>query len=156
MKPPTRDDWERLIVRVAGALEHERIPYHLDASTALYVHGIDFEMDDLDITVKWGCLEQTRELFKQYAPTPISSAASPSFQFEVDSLIVHVMAHQSSTGIGAANDRTQVTVAHAMVWTKTVEFYHRHIGADHPLKPLVSDWLRQQVSTPSTNQQPHR
>ena len=59
-KPPTRSDWERLIVKIAGAFDEASIPYHLDASTALYVQGIDFEMDDLDITVKWGCLLRSK------------------------------------------------------------------------------------------------
>lgn len=139
MKPPTRSDWERLIVMIAGTLDKERIPYHLDGSTALYVQGIEFEMDDLDITVKWGCLERARRIFSKYAPSPISSVPLSSFHFDADGLKVHVMAYESSTGLGDPVDRVQVSISNIMVWTKTVEFYRRHMRPDHPFAKLVSD-----------------
>lgn len=124
---------------IAAKLNEADIPYHLDASTALYVQGFDFEMDDLDVTVKWGCLEQSRESFSQYAPSPISAESPHSFHFHVNGLKVHVMTYESSTGIGSPNDRVQVSVGNVMVWTKTVEFYRRHMRADHPLAKLISE-----------------
>jgi len=145
-KPPTRSDWERLIVKIAGAFGEASIPYHLDASTALYVQGIDFEMDDLDITVKWGCLDCARKLFIKRAPSPISSTPSPSFHFDVDGLKVDVLAYESPTGLGDPADRVQISVAGVRVWTKTVDFYRRHMRADHPLANLVSEHFRNQQS----------
>ena len=133
MGPATRERWENLIAKVAGILDQEGIPYHFDGSTAVYIQGIDFEMDDADVTVKWGYLERAREAFNRFQPSAITSANPPSFACHVDGLKVHVMTYESPTGLGAPSDRVQVSVAGLNVWAKTVDFYRRHIGPDHPL-----------------------
>lgn len=141
MTAPKRSDWERLIVSVTQSLENAGIIYHLDGSTALFAHGIDFEMDDVDITVKWGQIETTREVFKQYEPSPLRSLSPDSFHFQIDDLKVHVMSYESPTGIGNLNDRVQVLINGSNVWSKTVDFYRRHMSRDHPLTDLVASYL---------------
>ena len=48
----TRTDMEFVITEVTNQLESEEILYHIDASSSLYVHEMDFYMDDLDATVQ--------------------------------------------------------------------------------------------------------
>ena len=141
MEIPRRRDWENLIVRIVCDLELNKITYHLDGSTALFAHGINFDMDDLDITLKWGCIEETREVFKEYGPTQITPSNPPSFKFKVGDLSVHVTTYPSTTEIGEASDRTITEVLGRPVWSKTVDFYRMHMQPDHPLWNAVIDYL---------------
>lgn len=141
MKSVTRKAWEELIVLIASELEHNGIRYHIDASSALFVHGIDFEMEDLDVTVEWGSLEKARDVFKRFRPSKIEGAKPPSFEFLLDSMEVHLMSYRSSTGIGEASDRVQVAVQETLVWSKTVDFYYRHMKFDHPLLEIARSYI---------------
>ena len=141
MGNPRREDWENLIVTIVRKLELNAITYHLDASTALFAQGIQFDMDDLDVTVKWGCIEKAREVFKEYEPTQITTAKPHSFKFEVREMSVHVTTYQSATGIGEESERTITEVLGKPVWSKTVDFYHKHMQPDHPLGDVVNDYL---------------
>jgi len=110
MKTINRNNWERVILNVSSTLENNDIEYHLDGSTSLFAHGIDFEMDDLDITVKWGKIEKTRKVFQKYEPSQISEILPYSFKFDIDKLEVHVLTYEGSTGIGEAKERVQVPI----------------------------------------------
>lgn len=134
---PSRDDWEKVIIEVVNTLDNAKIEYHIDASSSLYVHGIDFDMDDLDITVKWGDIEKSYQGFKKYSPTKLDVNYPPSFKFEVDGNEVHIMSYESPTGLGEPNDRLKIQVNNCDVWSKTIDFYERHMRHDHPLKQAV-------------------
>ena len=43
-----KEQW-RVIKKLAYLFEINNIHYHYDASTTVFVHGIEFEMDDIDI-----------------------------------------------------------------------------------------------------------
>ncbi|SFE09225.1 hypothetical protein SAMN05216378_2291 [Paenibacillus catalpae] len=46
--------WWKLVFSVINVFDEGKIPYSFDASTSLFVHGIeDFDMDDLDIMIQW-------------------------------------------------------------------------------------------------------
>ena len=45
---PTQSERQwRVLLQVVGDLNSAEIPYNIDASTALFVHGIAIEMDDI-------------------------------------------------------------------------------------------------------------
>ena len=136
-----RRDWENLIVTIVHELELNAITYHLDASTALFAQGVMFDMDDLDVTVKWGCIEEAREVFKEYGPTQITTSIPHSFKFKVGEMSVHVTTYQSTTGIGKESERIITEVLGRPVWSKTVDFYHKHMQPDHPLWDAVNNYL---------------
>ena len=133
----TRSDWEEVILLVVLSLEKAGIRYHVDASSSLYVHGVEFEMEDLDLTVEWGAIHRARELFLAYHPGAVNGRYPPSFTFSINSKEVHVMSYESVSGVGSAKDRTRVKVAGTEVWSKTIEFYKTHMTVEHKLwKPL--------------------
>ena len=154
MTTPKRNDWERLIVGITQTLENADITNHLDGSTAVFVHGIDFEMDDVDITVKWGQIEAARDLFKEHKPSPLPASSPGTFHFQTNGLKVHIMSYESSTGIGDLADREQVTISDTQVWSKTVEFYRRHMPPDHPLAKSVASYIRNCGKTSSLRMHP--
>ena len=136
-KIDTRGSWECVVKLVALTFEQAAIRYHVDASSSLYVQGVEFEMEDLDLTVEWGTLQNARKLFLEYTPSEISSDYPPSFRFIVKSKEVHVMSYQSETGIGSSQDRIKVKVAGSEIWRKTIEFYKQNMASEHKLwKPL--------------------
>ena len=55
--------WWDVIYRVADELEKAGISYSFDASTSLFVHGIEFDMGDVDVTVEWNCLADAHTVF---------------------------------------------------------------------------------------------
>ena len=70
----SRVTWERIINVVVAALEQEVIRYHLDASSSLYAHGVEFNMDDLDVTVEWGKINTAHALFSQHNTGTVTAA----------------------------------------------------------------------------------
>lgn len=137
----TRRQWEQTSISVALALEQAGIRYHVDASSALYVQGVEFEMDDLDLTVEWRKIGDAHELFSEYNPSPIASVYPPSFRFWVDSKEVHVMSYQSPTGIGSPQDRIKFKVGGAEIWSKTIDFYKQSMTPAHKLWKPLSDFI---------------
>jgi len=137
---------EKIIKVVVALLEQEGIRYHLDASSALYAQGVEFNMEDLDVTVEWGKINTAHALFSQHNPGTVTAAYPPSFRFYIDSREVHVMSYQSETGIGSNQDRTKVKVAGTEVWCKTIEFYKRNMTPSHRLWGPLHEFMQKSVS----------
>ena len=132
-----RSEWEEIIKIVVSSLEVAGIRYHVDASSSLYVHGVEFEMEDLDLTVEWGAIHRARQLFLSHHPGLVTDQYPPSFRFWLNAKEVHVMSYESSSGIGSEHVRTTVQVGGIEVWSKTIEFYKAHMTPEHRLwKPL--------------------
>ena len=138
----SRDEWEQVIHMVVNIFEAQGFVYHIDASSSLFVHGIDFDMDDLDITVKWGTIEQAHKVFTFYNPTELTEEYPPSFKFFVNGHEVHILSYESESGIGEDQDRVRVKIGDILVWSKTVDFYEKHMMINHPLKNLVKSYSR--------------
>lgn len=137
---PSRGEWETVIVKVVTVLDDADIEYHIDASSSLYVQGVDFNMDDLDITVKWGSINESHQVFEHYHPTELDGSYPVSFKFKVDEHEVHVMSYESITGIGDSIDRLQVKINNRSVWTKSIHFYEKNMGPNHPLEKALSHY----------------
>jgi len=126
--------WSKVIPEVCKILEDAGIKYHADASSSLFVHGYDFDMDDFDITVEWNCIEQARELFMAASPTEITGISPQQFQFELGGHLIDIMSYESDSGIGPETERTRVNYAGARIWSKKPGFYLNRMKKEHPLR----------------------
>ncbi|WP_196161140.1 hypothetical protein [Reinekea sp. G2M2-21] len=128
------DQWSPIILEVCQTLEKAEIRYHADASSSLYVHGFAFNMDDFDVTVEWGKIDQALALFEHCNPSPISGTNPRQFTFRLYGCLVDIMSYESKTGIGPDDERTQVMFAGYRVWSKVPAFYLSRMRKDHPIR----------------------
>lgn len=126
--------WAEVITDICSKLEAEQIRYHADASSALFVHGFDFDMEDFDLTVEWSKIEQAHKLFMEYAPTEISGDSPKQFKFDYRGRAIDVMAYQSETGIGPDDERVCIPYSGTRIWSKHPDFYLDRMRPEHPLK----------------------
>ena len=83
--------WHKVIPAVCKKLESADIRYHADASSSLFVNGLDFEMDDFDVTVEWGCIEKSRNLFQNFGPSHIAGSNPKQFNFEISGYKIDIL-----------------------------------------------------------------
>lgn len=55
--------WE-IICLVSDIFIKNSIEYHFDASTAAFVHGVNFEMSDIDVVILHDCIDKVSELLR--------------------------------------------------------------------------------------------
>jgi environmental stress-induced protein Ves len=139
-----REQWWTLIKQIAIELEEQKIPYHFDASTSVFVHGIDFDMDDIDILIQWDCFEKAHEYFKKYGATAIQNSSFSQFFFMVDNMKVHILSSERCTNLEDDNERVIIHKDNQILWSKSVSFYRRHHSDDHPLAALIDEFLRKE------------
>jgi len=89
-----------VIYRVADELEKAGISYSFDASTSLFVHGIEFDMDDVDVTVEWNCLADAHTVFLKYGAAAVVETAFSHFHFFMDKRRVHILSSERITDLG--------------------------------------------------------
>jgi len=142
----SRCSWEKTVHQIASALDNANIQYHVDASSSLYFQGVEFEMDDLDLTVEWGKINNAHELFSLYSPSIVTLEYPPSFRFWVNSQEVHIMSYQGGTGIGKPQDRIKVNVGGCEIWCKTIAFYKESMTPTHRLWEPLQLFLKKSSS----------
>jgi hypothetical protein len=126
--------WNKIIPAICQTLENANIRYHADASSSLFVHGFEFEMDDFDVTVEWSKIESARSAFSEFNPSEISGVSPKKFTFNVSGYAIDVMAYESETGIGPDCERTQVLFSGVEVWSKKPSFYLTRMRTNHPIR----------------------
>lgn len=137
----------RAIIQIAETLNAKGIPYHFDASTALFVHGIDIEMDDVDISIQWDTFQAVHKLLSKYGPTPIFYKAGwHQFHVDIDEVDVHVLSSENMTDLVSQSERVRLIRGSTVFWSKAVEFYRRHLKDDHPWAPRIDQFLKVQKS----------
>jgi hypothetical protein len=140
MEKIEREQWWSLIKQIAAELEEQKIPYHFDASTSLFVHGIDFDMDDIDILIQWDCFEKVHGYFEKYAASEIQAGSFSHFFFMVDKMKVHILSSERCTNIKQDNERVTIHKDDQVLWSKSIAFYRRHHSDDHPLAALIDEF----------------
>jgi hypothetical protein len=141
MDEEIRDCWWELIYIIADDLLKEGITYSFDASTALFVHGIEFDMDDIDITVQWDCFEKLHQHFQKYGTSQIIKTNYSEFHFTINSFRVHVISSEEIVDLASDPERIKLEVEGHLLWSKTLQFYRRRISLDHPLADLIDVFL---------------
>lgn len=137
-----------LILALTDDLDRASIPYSLEAATALWVQGLEVPgMDDIDLSVQWGCLEGARSLFRLYNPSPVMNHDGWAiFRFEREGVPVDVLSY-AGTIMHDDPDRLAVTYDGRQLWCKSLHFFHRHSQPDHPRRKQIEDfWARQNTN----------
>lgn len=140
-----KERYWNLIIQVANELTKEKIPYHFDASTSLFVHGIDFDMDDIDVLIQWNCFDRAHNYFRKYGASSIQTTSFSQFFFMVDNMKVHILSSERCSNLEEDNERVIIQKDNQMLWSKTVGFYRRHHSDDHPLAALIDEYLSKQI-----------
>lgn len=134
-----------LIIELADKLNELQIPYHFDASTSLFVHGIDFDMDDIDIMVEWNSFEKSHEYFMDYGAEPVMITTFFQFYVTMDGLPIHFLSSPRALNFSNDAERVQIIKEKHVIWSKSIEFYRRNHSDDHPLAGLIDDYLKKRV-----------
>ena len=137
MKNDTRKAWEQLALWIADVFETNQILYHFDESSCLYLRGYEFDMDDLDITVMWGRIDDAHDTLAKEPRVAILAHSDLEFKARIENRIIHVMTYESDSGIGEDSDREQILVQGHPVWCKTADFYFKGITPSHPMYELA-------------------
>lgn len=142
MDEEIKECWWELIYILADELKKEKIVYHFDSSTSLFVHGIDFNMDDIDITVQWDCFEKVHKHFERYNVNSIKKAAHHELHFNINCFKIHVISSESSSDLQKDKDRVMLSRDGYTLWSKTPSSYRSRITLDHPLADLVDVYMQ--------------
>lgn len=141
MDEEIRDCWWELIYIIADELQNQEIIYSFDSSTALFVHGIEFDMDDIDITVQWDNLEKTHQLFQKYGASQIIKTNFSEFHFSINSFKVHVISSEKILDLTVDPERVCIRREGHFMCSKTLQFYRKRITLDHPLADLIDVFM---------------
>ncbi len=145
-----------VILKIVTYLEKTNIPYHIDSSSTLFVHGIDIDIKDIDISIEFDRFEETRSLMQDYDPTPIIQG-DPWHQFHIypQGVDVHFLTTARMTDLAANPDRVHVTYGETAFWSLSVEWCRRHTPDDHERAPIIDQYLADQnpSQTPVDKQQ---
>jgi hypothetical protein len=134
--------WWELVFRVVQDLDEGNVPYSFDASTSLFVHGIeDFEIDDLDIMIQWNYFEIAHKLFQKYNPSPINKGGFWQFNFFVDGMEVHILSSEQITCLEKDRERTAIQKENRTIWSKSILFYRRYTKNPYLIE-LIDDFLK--------------
>lgn len=140
---PLRDTQWDVLLEIVALLEQTDIPYHIDSSSALFAHGIDIEIKDIDIMIELDRLVETRSLMKDYDPPPIV-VKDPWHQFHIfpRGVDVHFLTTCPMTNLTANPDRVRVTRGQTAFWSLSVEWCRRHTSeTDHERLSLIDQYL---------------
>lgn len=141
MDEEIRECWWELIFIIADELEALEIKYSFDSSTSLFVHGIEFNMDDIDITVEWKDFFRTYDYFKKYEAGPIIKRDFFEFEITINCFKIHVVSSEKINNIEDDCDRVMQEREGHILWSKTPQCYRRRIALDHPLADLIDVYM---------------
>lgn len=144
MEQLEKEKWWTLIKQLARELSTEEITYHFDGSTSLFVHGIDFDMDDIDIVIQWNCFKKAHDYFKTYGASNIQTSSFSQFFFTINNMKVHFLSSEMCVNLKEDSERAIVKKDNEILWSKSVKFYRRYHADEHPLSVLIDEFLGKQ------------
>lgn len=139
----------RVIKKLANILEESNISYHFDASTSVFIHGIDFEMDDIDIVFMYSEREKVKEVFKDYKMSlseRVCEIGLEYFFIEVEGQQVHCLFYESSQAINQDEfnkDAEVLLIEGQKMMVQSLEFYLKYSKDKQKLKPRIREYLAQ-------------
>ncbi|MCG7409654.1 hypothetical protein MH117_19805 [Paenibacillus sp. ACRRX] len=134
--------WWDLIKIISKELDINDISYSYDASTSLFVHGMEIDMDDLDIMVQWDCFTKSYDLFQKYQPSDISYHSFVHYHFYINGLKVHILGSEQIDNLAEDLERVRlITTQGDVIWSKSLFFYRRHLVTDHPMVQDIDAWI---------------
>ena len=107
----------KVILQIAEKLNSEGIPYHFDASTSLFVHGIDIEMDDVDISIQWDTFQEVHKLFPMYGPTSIVHKGGwHQFHVDLNGVDIHFLSSENMVDLSSHSERVRLVRGTTVFW----------------------------------------
>lgn len=137
MDDDIKDCWWELIYILADELVQQEIVYNFDDETILFVHGIEFDMDDIDITVQWDCFERVHQFCQKYQASEIQKTNFWEFHFAIGGLTVHMITSTFLNQLEEDTDRVMIEREGHTLWSKSLLFYRKHLTPDHPYVELA-------------------
>lgn len=131
-----------VIRQLTGRFEAACIPYSIDASAVLFVHGIDLDVDDVDVTVQRDCFDRARETLVDWHPSPVVYR-EPWLQCHASPVgeDVHLLTTDRMTDLAANPDRLRLTRQGFTIWSLSLAWAQRHTPADSPRSPMIQAHL---------------
>lgn len=137
-----QNQWN-IIKDLAKMLENNNVQYHFDGSTAVFVHSINFNMDDIDIVFPFVSINHIRDIFKEYKPGEIGYVESiglKHFCFNIKGEKIHCLFYEGSSESFSAED-VKVIKDEQIIWSKSLNFYLRHAKQDDILITPIRELL---------------
>ncbi|WEG11698.1 hypothetical protein PU629_16320 [Pullulanibacillus sp. KACC 23026] len=136
------NQWWKIIFGLVNELDENNITYSFDASTSLFVNGIDnFDMEDLDIMIQWDCYEIAFRVFGKYSPTSISQKNGfYHFRFYINDLEIHLMSSDQINYLNKDPDRVCIQKDGVKIWSKSIHFYRRYTNNPY-LKKVIDEYI---------------
>lgn len=132
MEEEIRDCWWELIYIIADELKDQKIIYSFNASTSLFVHEIEFNIDDIDITVQWNCFEKAHKCFQKYGASPIIEGNFSEFHFIINCFKVHIISSKRIIDLSIDKERVRLEREDHILWPKTLQSCRCHLNIDNP------------------------
>jgi hypothetical protein len=123
-------------------LDTNGIIYSYDASTSLFVHGIDIDMDDLDIMIQWDYFHKSHEFFSEYSPTEIITEGFVQYHFFINGLKVHILGSPQITNLSEDPERVKILRDNKEYWSKSIFFYRKFLDDEEPYAVLIDEFVR--------------
>jgi hypothetical protein len=138
------EQWN-VICYLAELFESNNIEYQFDASTSVFIHGIEFVMDDIDVVILKQYKEKVKRLLSKYEQTniEISNNSMEYFFVQIKNQKVHLMFPYLKTD--CIDETRDISHNGVKIHTKTMEFYRRYIKDNNPLLPLIDSNLNRFV-----------
>jgi len=142
-----KEQW-KVIKRLAYLFETNNIHYHYDASTCVFVHGIEFEMDDIDIVFMWNEEKILKEILQHYivCETKYMNEIGLKYFFaEVDGQKIHCLFYGDDNTVVTEQEfnsnAVMLSVDGQSIMTQSLEFYLRNSKDKNNLKPRIYNFL---------------
>lgn len=137
-----QNQWD-VIKELAKIFEVNDVQYHFDGSTAVFVHGIEFDMDDIDIVFPYENINEIRNMFKEYKPSEIEyiqNIGLKHFCFYIEDEKIHCLFYEGSSEKFSAED-VKLIIDKQIIWSKSLDFYLRHAKVDDILVNQIKELL---------------
>jgi len=131
----------KVICYLAELFSKHGINYQFDGSTAVFIHGVEFEMDDIDIWICADSKEKLSRLLNHFEKTDLLKHDDymEHCYINIEGISVHVMFIH---GKPKFTDETRDIIYDGIkIHTKNIEFYRNHTNKENPLIPLIDDWF---------------
>lgn len=140
MDTKIQNQWS-IIKHLAKIFEEHAIQYHFDGSTSVFVHCINFYMDDIDITFPFDSTNEIRELVKEYKPSEIryvQNIGLKHFCFYIGDEKIHCLFYEGSSDTFSGED-VKLLKDDQIIWAKSLDFYLRHAKEDDILITRIQE-----------------
>ncbi|MGG4153221.1 class I SAM-dependent methyltransferase [Peribacillus muralis] len=108
------------ITLMGGLLDEANIPYQFTGRSALFVQGVDVEVEGIDLDVQWDVFNEALTHFGAYSPTsPERSPERASFTMEVQGISITVGCRYNTT-IKTDPYRLSIPLGDTVVWCRSL------------------------------------